>query len=705
LRLFDRSFRKVQPLFAIPEWLTNGGEKFDAHEYISQIKKTGVDCIEFWAKDHHGIAYYDTKVGKRSRIGRDLLNEVCDEARANSISVIAYYSVCWDNYVAEKNPEWAMRDKEQQPIRKYPSKGAYWTWVCLNSPYREYVLKQLREISVYDIVGFWLDILGIPSSPQKGCFCQYCIRKFADEYHAEAPSEAGWQNPTYRKYERFQLRSLFSFLREVRSIKPELMLTYNGSGFLCAPELAMESDWLNAETGSRDAPALVDQSFKARYLRSWGKPYEMATPGGVARWTEWTIKPLNMLRLETAITIAHGGGLTVGETILPDGSLIYDFYRNFERLYAWVGKIERWLVGATSVPNIAILYTMPTHTLAMQNLTAPYHENLPAKLGRLAEDATKNEARSAEPLFEAYGFHRALLEGHFQYDVIHDSKQGLPEGYSTVILPNQWCIMPDLVEELKRFVANGGALIATGRTSIYNEHGEFLEDFALGDIFGVRYLEPSTYPVSFMKIQDDRISRSCPDFPILLKSEALKVRLSERTVMLARLVYPASERSQTRFVFHDHSHPAEPSEFPMITLNRYGKGWCMYIAAPIGKDFHERKDPWLRQILINAVERVAGRLLYSDAPVGVEVTLNRVGKNLVLHLMNHYAERIETANKPVTLRDISIRISQAWLSKKFSEVSKVYTAPDMEPLEWKAEDEWLIIKVPELEIHTLVVLE
>jgi len=33
----------------------------------------------------------------------------------------------------------------------------YWYYLCFNSPYRDYMLAQIREIASYSVTGFWLD--------------------------------------------------------------------------------------------------------------------------------------------------------------------------------------------------------------------------------------------------------------------------------------------------------------------------------------------------------------------------------------------------------------------------------------------------------------------------------------------------------------------------------------------------------------------
>src|SRR6185436_1928358 len=56
---------------------------------------------------------------------------------------------------------------------------------------------------------------------------------------------------------------------------------------------------------------------------------------------------------------------------------------------------------------------------------------------------------------------------------------------AVLILPNLGAMTDAQVATIRRFVERGGALIATGQTSLFDEWGDARPDFALGDLFGV----------------------------------------------------------------------------------------------------------------------------------------------------------------------------------------------------------------------------
>ena len=92
-----------------PEWKAAEGKLFNrwsASQIIETAIKTGCQMFSFFAKDHWGNCYYPTKVGHRHRdVKGDFTGEIVNEARKQGLSIILYYSVFADDYVARTYPE------------------------------------------------------------------------------------------------------------------------------------------------------------------------------------------------------------------------------------------------------------------------------------------------------------------------------------------------------------------------------------------------------------------------------------------------------------------------------------------------------------------------------------------------------------------------------------------------------------------------
>jgi len=84
------------------------------------------------------------------------------------------------------------------------------------------------------------------------------------------------------------------------------------------------------------------------------------------------------------------------------------------------------------------------------------------------------------------GWMQALVRSRIPYVPVHvDQIDAAGSAMSVLILPNLGALADAQVAAIRRFVERGGALIATGQTSLFDEWGDARPDFALGDLFGV----------------------------------------------------------------------------------------------------------------------------------------------------------------------------------------------------------------------------
>ena len=87
------------------------------------------------------------------------------------------------------------------------------------------------------------------------------------------------------------------------------------------------------------------------------------------------------------------------------------------------------------------------------------------------------------------GLEQALLSRNVQYRFLHDlhlSEQTLAN-VRCLLIPNGACLSEREVSLIRAYVKNGGRVLATFETSLYDENGNERDDLALGDVFGCTY--------------------------------------------------------------------------------------------------------------------------------------------------------------------------------------------------------------------------
>ena len=98
--------------------------------------------------------------------------------------------------------------------------------------------------------------------------------------------------------------------------------------------------------------------------------------------------------------------------------------------------------------------------------------------------------RAAELVDAPYrGFTASLVRARIPYVPIHiDHLERDGGDLKVLILPDLAAMSDAQCESVRKFVTNGGALIATGLTSVYNEFGDARSDYGLAGVFGAHFV-------------------------------------------------------------------------------------------------------------------------------------------------------------------------------------------------------------------------
>src|SRR5207245_6864920 len=89
-------------------------------------------------------------------------------------------------------------------------------------------------------------------------------------------------------------------------------------------------------------------------------------------------------------------------------------------------------------------------------------------------------------LASVFGAFRTAVEEHLPVTVINDWNLNAADlsGYKVLILPNTACLDDAQAAAIEQFVRNGGGLVASLHTSLFNEYGDPRPNFALADALG-----------------------------------------------------------------------------------------------------------------------------------------------------------------------------------------------------------------------------
>ncbi len=678
---FAASFRKVHILFVSPQWAKQRGQAFDADQYADGLAEAGVDCVELYTKDHHGVCYFPCSLGLA--YPRDVVGELLTALRQRDIRLMAYVSVCFDNYALGLHPEWRAVNYLGDPYKIGP-----FTMACLNSPYTDFVLQQIRElVERYAVDGYWLDIIPLARDVPQAvwmttpmpvpCYCLSCQQSYERETGERLPRQAtaAQQELAFQ----FLAGKVDAFLDRAAAViheyRPDAIITYNGAGSPGDP--LKRGDLVSIEG---HAPFYARQSFIARWGKSSGKPFEILTAGGLPRfelgggWNGFDQKPPTVMQLESAIALAHGGSTVFGHAPYPNGTIDPGQFAGFAQVFQPMRTWEPCMRVPQGVSDVALI-------LAPKARTASAHWGL-------MQDG-------------AEAFHEALLDAHIQFDLT-PSLDDLAR-YPLVILADQAALSDSEVEQLRNYVQAGGRLLATGQSALYDEQGQERPDFGLADLFGVSYRRDPGLPFAYVRLREPGLQQQVTTLPIFVDQPPLEVTLKGATI-LADLVYPEATRTDATTVLWGDPGPDETQRAPALCEHRYGAGICWYAAWPLRT--RGLPNAWIKRLMAALVRAaLPDPILKTTAPPGVEVVLNRQGARHLVHLVNHHVgtpDRLSYADHSIVLTELTVQLNLARLG--IQRVQNVYTPPDT-GLAYNQTDGWLTVSVPPLVVHTLLVIE
>ena len=114
-------------------------------------------------------------------------------------------------------------------------------------------------------------------------------------------------------------------------------------------------------------------------------------------------------------------------------------------------------------------------------------------VGVLFSDETRRYYRGIHRDYYAYefkGWCQALQTEGIDFDVVlsEDLEHGKMDKYRLLVVPNAGCMSEIQSRRLAQFVNDGGKLIVSHETSLFDENGNIRRNFALSDCLGIDYI-------------------------------------------------------------------------------------------------------------------------------------------------------------------------------------------------------------------------
>ncbi len=130
-------WRQVHLDFHTSPLIPGVGAAFDAEAFARTLGAARVQSINLFAKCHHGMYYYPTRLGRmHPSLGFDLLGRQMAACRAAGIRTIVYDCAAWAEDVVDRHPGWLQVDAPGVAGMKKPFTAEIGGWraMCLAEP-------------------------------------------------------------------------------------------------------------------------------------------------------------------------------------------------------------------------------------------------------------------------------------------------------------------------------------------------------------------------------------------------------------------------------------------------------------------------------------------------------------------------------------------------------------------------------------------
>ena len=650
--MFDFRFRQVHLDFHTSPQIPDIGIQFNKKEWQETLQLGHVDSITLFSKCHHGYSYHPTKTNEmHPNLPFDLLKAQMDASAEIGVKTPVYISAGFDEKEAHKHPEWLLRSKEQRGIEEMFENPGYHL-LCFNTPYLPLLLSQVEEVmELYNPCEIFLDIVG-----ERVCYCPYCLRDMQTQgFDSENDADVQmFGRKVYRNY-------LDEIYRVVKKHNPDTVI-YQNSGHLSMGRRDLVDTLEHFELESLPTGGWGYDHFpmSAAYGRTLKKNYLGMTGKFHGTWGEFGgFKHPNALIYETSLSLAQGGGSSIGDQMHPNGKLNPSTFSLIGAAYQEVEQKEPWCKGASNIADIAVL--------SVESM-----------------GANRNTGKQKADI----GANRILLETKRLYNFIDIDADF--SNYKLIIMPDYIRFNEALKAKTQTYLSNGGKLLLSGVSGL-DENNCFCVNA------GIHYIGQNEFNPTFFIPNFDTVNR---------KTEYLMRPVSHRfenrdAEILSYGQNPFFNRTAQHFCSHQHAPNNPDFTYPTSVLknNIAYIGWEAFAGYGTSGYLHIKE---LVSFIIN-------KLLGDDASISVQnlpdrgiVTLTKLGCRKIVHLL--YAHTTKRGNNVEVIEDI-VPLYDIHVSVKGSKPKSVTLVPQSIPLNFEYADGKTSFTVPKVYIHQMIAIE
>ncbi|NIM94054.1 MAG: family 10 glycosylhydrolase [Anaerolineales bacterium] len=596
---------------------------------IEKALKVHADSVAFCAVVG-GYALWESTVTPRYPLmgEMDLIGEVARQCKKNGLRFIPWWLATATGgvrRVLEEHPSW---QEVGPPKNGMP--GEKYNYVCYNSPYRELIYEEVREVVTgYEVDGIYFDQLPI------SCYCPWCKAKFEKRYDQHMPIQtdeflvyitpAGLP-PVLREFRDDSVKSFCAGIREILDqTKPDVCYAQNwvpsyqaqlvrGLADVVLPEFYQEKDLIPLGIRHRLTKTYFDHGPIWGNVRHGVRHDARHFP---VRGTKMLL--VDCIANHAAPLMLDLCAIDYDETGLEDLAETFDHMKDMLSIQA----------ETEPVYYAALLHSMHSHEF---------------------------DRFRYEDAFD--GMYRLLFENHVPFEVVNEAgiQRGELERYKVLVIPDAPVLADDTVTQIRKAVEVGLGLVTTFMTGFFDEkgqrrpqpafadlHGYEMDDItvfntptgiAVDPILGIGDIDGEIFHYGSLRegksitegIDHETLFSFLGGFAICSPLNGTEVIADIHAIDQVKLNYP---------IYNRRGHYPGPARWPLAIIQELPTARTAYFALQADAEWRRAYAPELDQLMIHSVLWAGDPppLEAVDCPRSVEVRLFHNEGRSVFHMM------------------------------------------------------------------------
>ncbi|WP_209332210.1 alpha-L-fucosidase [Lunatimonas salinarum] len=617
------------------------GKFFDTGLLDEFLERTRPDYIQVDSKGHPGYSSYPTNVGySTNSFVNDPLKIWREVTDKHNLPLYVHYSGLWDDKAIAQNPDWGRIHADGTKDKTY---AAYFSDYS-----NKFLIPQIKEmIDEYSIDGVWIDgdcwSTGPDYSPElvKGFLKETGLKavpKSPEEEHYKKWLD--YNRSAYRKY-------VNNYVTALHDHDPDFQVASNWAYSSMMPErVDVGVDFLSGDVSGQNG--MYSAAFQARCLALQGKPWDLMAWGFVAIDFMGGIhspKSLVQLKQEASEVMAMGGGFQVYFQQNRDASFQTLDVEALADLASFCRARQPFSQHSETIPQIGLWYSLEGW--------------------KQSYDGVYGWSSNMEGLTSAF------MDGQHSIEILmdHHMEERL-EQYHTIVIPEWSSFDEEIKGRLLNHVENGGNLFVIGAKAVRAFRNELQVDFIGAD------------STAQFNIGDRELGGIA----------GLRTQWQ-----------PVAPRSGTETIGHIYQQRDYrfPSDYPVATINAYGKGKIAGIYMDMSTPYATYRNPVFNNLINDVMERlVSNPTLKVEGSEKVHVVLGKKDEATLIHLINsdgeHFNKSVLAYNelRPTPPLQVTLNVAQ--------KPKQVTLRPDNQTLPFNYEDNTLVIQAPGIDVYGIV---